>query len=115
MLGDKDGKPLAYIGEAENIAKRISQHVSGKDWWTTSVLVTTASDVLNKAHVKYLEARLVETASSIGRINLENGNTPPRPGLTEADTANMEGFLDYLLMVLLRASHRHVCPARKTE
>lgn len=101
LLGDGDGgEPLAYIGEAENMAKRLGQHVSGKDWWTSAVLVTTASDVLNKAHVKYLEARLVETAYSIKRMKLENGNTPPRPSLTEADVANMEGFLDNLLMVL---------------
>src|SRR5690606_14767729 len=31
---------------------------------------------------------------------LANGNTPPRPGLSESARANMEAFLDYLFMVL---------------
>lgn len=100
LLGETETGPCAYIGEADNMARRLTQHVAGKDWWTNAVLVTTAADMLNKAHVKYLESRLVETAYAVGRMPLENGNTPPRPSLTEADVANMEGFLDYLFMVL---------------
>lgn len=100
LIGENDGEPLAYIGEAENMAKRLGQHVANKDWWSSAILITTAADTLNKAHVKYLEARLVEGAEAVGRTKLENANTPPRPSLGEADVANMEGFLDYLMMVL---------------
>jgi hypothetical protein len=100
LLGEKDGEPLTYIGESENIADRIRSHDQRKDWWTKAVIVTTGANNLHKAHVKYLEARLVETAKEVGRMPLENGNTPPRASLTEADQANMEAFLDYLLMVL---------------
>ena len=100
LLGEQDGKPLAYVGEAEEIGKRIRDHAAVKDWWTSAVLVATAGDALHKAHVKYLESRLVEIAREIGSVPLENGNTPPRPSLPEAHIANMEAFLDYLLMVL---------------
>jgi hypothetical protein len=55
---------------------------------------------LNKAHVKYLESRLIEEAQAIGRVPLDNGNNPARPGLSEAAQANMEGFLEYLFIVL---------------
>jgi hypothetical protein len=64
------------------------------------VLITSAANNLNKAHVKYLEAHLVEIARSIGKVPLENWNTPARSSLSEAGQANMESFLDYLLMVL---------------
>lgn len=100
LLGDLDGEPMAYIGEGEDIADRIKSHDQKKDWWTQVILVTTGANALNKAHVKYLESRLVEIARSVKRRELENGNTPPRPGLSEAAQANMEAFLDYLLMVL---------------
>jgi hypothetical protein len=100
LLGDKEGEPLAYIGEAEDISDRIRSHDAKRDWWTTAVLITSAANNLNKAHVKYLEARLVEIARSIGKLPLENGNTPARSSLSEAGQANMESFLDYLLMVL---------------
>lgn len=100
LLGERDGKPLAYIGEGEDIAARMKSHEANKDWWTTAVLVTSAANNLHKAHAKFLESRLVEEARKVGVMPLDNGNTPPRPGLSESARANMEAFLDYLFMVL---------------
>lgn len=100
LLGENDQGPLAYIGEGECISDRLRNHDSKKDWWTKAVLVSTGANNLNKAHIKYLEARLIEEAAEIGRMPLENGNNPSRPGLSEAAIANMEGFLDYLFLVL---------------
>lgn len=100
LLGDRLGFPIAYIGEAEEIRQRIREHAKKKDWWTSAIMITSTGNDLNKAHVKYLESRMVETALSLGNIPLENGNTPPRPSLTEAAQSNMEGFLETLLLVL---------------
>lgn len=100
LLGEKDGKPFAYIGESESIADRIRSHEAKKDWWTSAVLVTSTGNGLHKAHVKYLEARLVEEAKKVGVTLLENANIPPKPGLSEAETANMEAFLAFLFLVL---------------
>lgn len=100
LLGEQDGWPCAYVGEGEDISDRIRNHDTRKEWWTSAVLVTSAANNLNKAHVKYLEARLVEEARAAGRVMLDNGNTPPRPGLSEAAQSNMESFLGYLFMVL---------------
>jgi len=100
LFGEQEGSDLAYIGEGEDMSDRIKSHEAKKDWWTKVILVTSQANTLNKAHIKYLEARLFEEARNIGRIALENGNTPPRPSLKEAEQANMEGFLNYLLMVL---------------
>ena len=33
LLGDKEGEPLAYIGEAEDISDRIRSHDARRDWW----------------------------------------------------------------------------------
>ncbi|WP_390914447.1 DUF4357 domain-containing protein [Pseudosulfitobacter sp. SM2401] len=100
LLGQTEDGPLAYVGEAEDMRTRLRQHVSGKDWWDTAVLITTTGDMLHKAHVKYLESRLVEIARSVGNTPLENASTPPRSSLSEAAVANMESFLDTLNMVL---------------
>jgi hypothetical protein len=99
LIGEKDGEPLAYVGEGEDISYRIKNHDANKDWWTQAVLVTSAANNLHKAHVKYLEARLIEEGRIKG-INLENGTAPSRPSLSESAQSNMESFLDYLLMVL---------------
>ena len=100
LLGDQNDEPLAYIGEGENIANRIKSHDAKKDWWTKFVLITTAANQLHKAHAQYLEARLVQEGNRASNITLENGTNPNLPSLSEAASANMETFIEQLLMVL---------------
>lgn len=100
LLGEQEGVPRAYIGEGEDISSRIKNHDTQKDWWTSAILITSAANNLHKAHVQYLEARLIETARSVAKADLENSNTPKRPSLSESGISNMESFLDYVLLVL---------------
>lgn len=100
LLGEQGGKPMAYVGEGDDVSYRIRSHDTNKDWWTSVAFITSAANNLHKAHVQYIEARLIEVARSVGRVALDNGNTPTRPTLPEAAQSNMEVFLDYLFMVL---------------
>ena len=100
LIGEGEVGPRLYIGEAEDLGSRLREHAKAKEWWETVVLVTTAGNALHKAHIKYLESRLVEIARDVGAYELENGNTPPRSSLSEAATASMESFLETLGMVL---------------
>jgi hypothetical protein len=54
---------------------------------------------LNKAHVKYLEARLLDLAATVKRVEVENSTVPKLPALAEAEAADMEGFLAEMLVV----------------
>jgi hypothetical protein len=47
-----------------------------------------------------LEARLVELAQASKRCVLDNSNVPQAPSLSEADTAEVEGFLADVLLCL---------------
>ncbi len=100
LLGDQGGDSLAYIGEGEDVSNRIRNHDSAKDWWGKAIIITSAADNLHKAHVKYLESRLIEMASAVSAIKLENGTVPARSSLSEAARANMEEFLGTLHIVL---------------
>ena len=100
LIGQDDDGHLAYIGETENMADRLKSHAQSRDWWDDAILITAARDALHKAHVKYLEARLIQTAKEAGLMRLENGNQPTGASLNEAHTANMESFLETLNMVL---------------
>ncbi|MBN9507337.1 MAG: GIY-YIG nuclease family protein [Altererythrobacter sp.] len=100
LLGDQDGTPFAYIGESDDVGGRLKSHDVKKDWWNSVVFITTAGNKLNKAHVRYLESRLIAEARRIGRFELDNGTTPPVPSLSEADVAKMEAFVENLLTVL---------------
>ena len=100
LLGECDGETCAYIGESESIGDRIKSHDNNKDWWTDAILITSTANNLHKAHIKYLESRLVEEANFAGRIPLQNGNQPNKPSLSESSKSNMETFLQYIFMIL---------------
>lgn len=102
LLGDgaESSQIKIYIGESDDVAARIRSHDAKRDWWTQAVLITSAADSLNKAHVRYLESRLIEEARKAGRMQIENVSTPPRPTLSESARSNMEQFVDYVLILL---------------
>ena len=92
--------PRAYLGEGDPIGPRLDQHVKTKDFWTHAVAFTSKDQNLNKAHVQLLESRLVELAKAAKRCVLDNGNSPQSPSLSEADMAEVEGFLADVLLCL---------------
>ncbi len=97
---DGEGEQL-YIGEGDPVRPRLESHFSKKDFWNRGVFFVTGQEgALNKAHVQYLEARLIELAFAAKRLPLDNQNHPKRPTLNEADRADMEVFLGHILQIL---------------
>ena len=66
----------AYIGEGDPVGDRLVQHQKLKDFWSSVVFFTSKDDNLNKAHVQYLEARLIALAKQAKRCTLENATAP---------------------------------------
>ncbi|MCU0791202.1 MAG: GIY-YIG nuclease family protein [Nitratireductor sp.] len=92
------GDNLAYIGEAEIIRDRLKQH-KAKDFWTSVVVFVSKDENLTKAHIRYLENRLLQEAKAVGRYALENSNTS-NPKLPESDREDMEVYLSRIRQVL---------------
>ncbi|MDP1900160.1 MAG: GIY-YIG nuclease family protein [Rubrivivax sp.] len=92
------GGSLAYIGEAEVIRERLKQH-KAKDFWTSVVVFVSKDENLTKAHVRYLENRLLQEAKAVGRYALENANSS-NPKLPESDREDMEVYLARIRQVL---------------
>ena len=92
------GHSLAYIGEAEVIRDRLKQH-KAKDFWTSVVVFVSKDENLTKAHIRYLENRLLHEAKAVGRYVLENSNTS-NPKLPESDREDMEVYLSRIRQVL---------------
>ncbi len=94
----ESGDALAYIGEAEVIRDRLKQH-KAKDFWNAVVVFVSKDENLTKAHIRYLENRLLQEAKRAGRYRLENANTS-NPKLPESDREDMEVFLARIQQVL---------------
>lgn len=96
---DGDGEQL-YVGEGDPVKPRLDSHYATKDFWNRAVFFISTGSPLNKAHVQFLEARLVSLANEAKRLTLENRNQPAESNLSEADRADMEVFLEHLLGIL---------------
>lgn len=102
LLRDDDdalGNTSCYIGETDVIANRLRTH-HGKKEWDKVVVITSKDAHLTKAHVRYLESRLIELANAAGRVSVENGTAPGAPALPEADSSDMDYFVSQLQIVL---------------
>jgi hypothetical protein len=98
--GESGQLPRVYVGEGDFVSGRLDQHHKQKDFWTHAIVFISKDQNLNKAHVQYLEARLVALAAEAKRAVLDNSNLPQVPALSEADRADAEGFLADILLCL---------------
>ena len=88
----------AYIGEAEIIRERLKQHRT-KEFWVTAIVFVSKDENLTKAHVRYLESRLLAEATEVGRFTLEQ-NQAGGSKLPESDREDMEVFLARIRQLL---------------
>jgi len=102
LVGEEAGRGIVYVGEGDCIADRIRKHAkdADKDFWERVALITSKDVNLTKAHVRYLECRLVQIIKDGGRANVTNGNEPSPKLLPEADVSDMEFFLGQLQILL---------------
>jgi len=94
-----EGVQRLYIGEADILRDRIKQHVAHKEFWSTLVAFTSTNEGLNKAHIRYLESKLINLAKRANQWEVENSNQPSIPPLSEADRADAEWFLSEMLVI----------------
>lgn len=108
LLGDDPsslGGQMAYIGEGDDVSKRLYQHArsedqNGKDFWDRAIVLTSKDTNLTKAHARYLESRFITLALRASRARLTNGTTPPPIVLPEGDVSDMEYFIEQAKIVL---------------
>jgi len=92
------GNPQAYIGEAEDIAFRLKQH-KAKEFWVSVIVFVSKDENLTKAHIRYLEGRLIDEASRAQRYTLSNAQSSGAR-LPESDRHDMEAFLERMSQLL---------------
>ena len=99
---DDEGSELGkvYVGEGDEIGKRLYQHNKDKDFWERFIAVTSKDMNLTKAHVRYLEGRLLEILKSARKVKIANKDMPQFDLLPEADISDMESFLEEIQLVL---------------
>jgi hypothetical protein len=94
----ESGKPSIYIGEAECIRERLKSHLQ-KDFWNQVAYFVSKDENLTKAHIRYLEGKLIEQARDAARAVVVN-NQSSGARLPESDRADLETFLEKVNQLL---------------
>ncbi len=92
--------PRVYIGESDSLKTRLNHHHNNKDFWTHCVVFFSKDKFLDKANIRYLEARLVAQAEEAKRCELAGVAVPKVPTLDLADRADAESYLRDMLLCL---------------
>lgn len=98
--GSPDYDDAIYVGEAESLGSRIRQHLSSEKDFDSFICFYSKDDMLTKAHIKYLESRLVTLAKEAKSSEVLNSNQPTLSKLSEADISDMEYFLTQIALIL---------------
>jgi Domain of unknown function (DUF4357) len=104
LFGDEFGSdlPAVYIGEGDDVSSRLYSHAKDdqKAFWERFIAVTNKDMNLTKAHIKYLEGRLISMLKDAKKCDVRNKTEPTFDKLPEADISDMESFLEELKIVL---------------
>ena len=88
--GDDDSsKPLAYIGQTEDLRQRLRMHDAKKEFWTRAVILVSRTQSFTQAHIKWMEWHSIAKATEANRYKLENGNLASEPFVTEVILADL--------------------------
>jgi hypothetical protein len=98
---DADAK--SYVGESDDVAYRLQDHLAKKDWWSEVVIITSKDRSLTKSQVQYLEARMLELGRAANRRQWENTQTPKAPEMLPAELDASNQFLGSTLDLLAAA------------
>ena len=109
----ESGRAAVYIGEAEGIRDRIKVHLD-RDFWSQVTFFVSKDENLTKAHIRYLEGKLIEIARSAGRALVKNGQGSGAK-IPESDRWEMEVFLEKIGQLLPVLGVDVLVPASGTQ
>lgn len=105
---EESGLHKVYIGKANNIKERITDHDYKKDFWQIVI-------AFFGGNIEYLENKCLELAIEGKRCILENKNTARPRSLSEEDEAVANEYLENLAVLLSALGYPILSPIAKEE
>lgn len=105
---EESGLHKVYIGKANNIKERITDHDYKKDFWQIVI-------AFFGGNIEYLENKCLEMATKEKRCVLENKNNAKSRSLPEAEKAEADEYLSNLTVLLSALGYPIISPMAKEE
>lgn len=95
-----------YIGESEELNKRLTSHFKNKSDWSLAIVITTTakSHQLNKADIKYLESIMYQRALEADRYTV-NQNVPKESFVHESRKADLKVLFQQISTLVTFLGH----------
>jgi hypothetical protein len=117
LFGESENaaKPIVYIGQTEEIRKRLDYHNSNKDFWRTAVLITSRTQSFTQAHIRHLEWYCITKGKEVNRFEVENDQTPGKPKIPEPIEADLLEVFETLSVLVSTLGFPVFEPITKTD
>ncbi len=109
-VNPETGKDRVYIGEAEKIRSRVKLHLD-RDFWKSIVYFVSHDENFTKAHIKYLEGKVIDKAREVARYEVENLKSSGTK-LPEAEAAYMDDYFQKVEQLLPLLGQEFLKPIR---
>lgn len=93
-------KNKVYVGKSNDLARRINDHILGKDWWTSVLVLTSASEKLKATGISYLEATLIDKAKQLHCLDCDNKNGGDATLPDEFEKVALDQYLEEALFYM---------------
>lgn len=93
-------KKRIYVGQTDTLSNRLSKHQKEKDFWHRACVFMSSNDGLNRAHITWIEYKLIELLHQYNQADIQNNTRPSEPILTEAEKADTQAFLNEIIQIL---------------
>lgn len=89
-----------YVGQSSDLAKRLSQHIAGKEWWESTIILTTKDDSLSHTDIDYLESVLIDKAFAVDHLDCDNKKKGAPPKVDKYRKVFLGQYLDEALFLM---------------
>lgn len=102
-LGKKENEVYIYVGQGQEIKKRLQFHSNEKDWWPEIfkiISINSKDESLDLADINYLEHRFIEIAyeAELKSYNGTEGNKK-KEYLDDIKKTTLDKFIDEVLLL----------------
>lgn len=93
-------KNTVYIGQSSDLSKTIAQHLNGKDWWESVLILTTKDDSFIQTDIDYLQSILINKALKMNRLDCDNKNKRIKLKVSKFQKVVLDQYLSEALFLM---------------
>jgi len=106
LRSEREDRERLYVGQSDELSRRLSHHAREKDWWDESVAFTSSD--FGATAIRYLEHVFVRRLLDERIVRVDNGTAPSRPPIPREHADAMDEYVDRASDVLIGLGYHFI-------